>query len=64
MSFVLTNGTTVVGVKGIIHDTVIKSFDSVIQLNYIFLTSPNCSTVVEVKEMIPDTVKIKKCNNT
>ena len=58
------NCTTVVEVKGIIHDPIIKSFDSVIQLNYIFLTSPNCSTVVEVKEMIPDTVKIKKCNNT
>ena len=51
------NCTTVVEVKGIIHDPIIKSFDSVIKLNGIFMTSLTFSTVVEVKEIIHDTVR-------
>ena len=48
--------TTEVEINGIIHDTVIKSFDSVITLNDILMTSPNCTTVVEMKKNIPDTI--------
>ena len=35
--FVMTNGTTVVRVKRIIHDPVRKAFDSVIALNDILI---------------------------
>ena len=50
------NCTTVIEIKGIIHDTTLKSFDNVIKLNDILMTSPNYTIVVEVKENIHDTV--------
>ena len=41
------SGSTLVEVKGIIHDTIIKAFDSIIILNGIFMTSPKCTIVVK-----------------
>lgn len=41
------NGTIVVQVKEMIHDIVLKAFDSVVTLNDIFMTSPNCITELE-----------------
>lgn len=48
------NCTTIVEIKRIIHDTVLKSFDSAIKLNDNLMTSLNFTT--EVKKNIPDTI--------
>ena len=39
----------------IILDVVTKGFDSVIKLKDSFMTSPKCTTLLEVKENIHDT---------
>lgn len=50
------NSTTVIEVKEIIHDTVVKALDSVITLNDLLMTSPHFTTVVEIKGNIHDTI--------
>ena len=52
------NDTILVAVREIIHDTVIKAFDSVIKLNDILMTGPKWITVVDIQENIHDTVII------
>lgn len=50
------NFTNEAEIKGIIHDTNIKSFESIITINNTFMTNSNCSTAVEVEEIIHDTI--------
>ena len=52
----MTSPNGIVEVQDIIHDTLSKALGSEIKLNNIFVTSPKCTTLLEVKQNIHDTL--------
>ena len=52
------NGTTSPEAPEIVNYIVTEAFDGVMKLNDLFMATPKCSTLVEVKENIQDTLGI------